>query len=252
MEVWKNLSKWVICRFHFNLPGCKHHETFNPSTNQNLRLLTMSRTSITPPAHLKMAVKNQIPPTPYGKRTLPTLEEKETNFPNCKVFPWLQCINFNVAMYLFPTSKYFNVSIFRSIYLAMSRPHPSKKKRESKNSHCNACCNCKATNIGKDAASLLKRNLSSARASVHGCHDHLLYKMKTHTPSILLGMISVNSLVKLDVRALQPLMKWSQQFGAHLREPISPLQPCWYPENVCPGYMLLTGSSYRDWYSLLI
>ena len=134
MEVWKILSKWVICRFHFNLPGCKHHETFNPSTNQNLRLLTMSRTSITPPAHLKMAVKNQIPPTPYGKRTLPTLEEKETNFPNCKVFPWLQCINFNVAMYPFPTSKYFNVSISRSIYLAMSSlgPTPQKKNENQK------------------------------------------------------------------------------------------------------------------------
>ena len=30
MEVWKIifLSKWVICRFHVNLPGCKHHQPF--------------------------------------------------------------------------------------------------------------------------------------------------------------------------------------------------------------------------------
>ena len=28
MEVWKIifLSKWVICRFHVNLPGCKYHQ----------------------------------------------------------------------------------------------------------------------------------------------------------------------------------------------------------------------------------
>ena len=72
-------------------------------------------------------------------------------------------------------------------------------------SHRNACRNCKSTKTQRDAAFLLVKELSSARATDHRCHDQLLYKLKTHTPNILFG--NEHLFVKLDEWRLKPLVE---------------------------------------------